>query len=269
VIPKETRARLALAWFFVLTLAAVFAPLWLSGKAQEMDFRRVLEAPSAACWLGTDSLGRDLLARLLCGAAVSLGVGFAAVLIAVAAGTLVGALAGYYGGWRDRVLMGCTDVMLCFPTFFLILGVIAVLGPNILNIMVIIGATSWMGTARLVRAEVLSLKERDFVLAARALGASDACILKDHLIPNAAGPIIVNAVLGLSAAILVESGLSFLGIGVQPPVPSWGNILIDGQATLGVAWWLTLFPGLAILFTVLAANVLGESLHDALKGDSR
>ncbi|HTL69874.1 MAG TPA: ABC transporter permease, partial [Candidatus Eisenbacteria bacterium] len=145
--------------------------------------------------------------------------------------------------------------------------VIAVLGPGIFNIMAIIGLTSWMGTARLVRAEVLSLKEREFVLAARALGAGPARLMFRHLVPNALAPVIVNAVLGVSSAVLLESGLSFLGIGVQPPAPSWGNILTDGKATLGYAWWLTAFPGAMIFLTVLAANVAGESLHASLRGE--
>ena len=225
----------------------------------------MLEAPSFQHWLGTDPLGRDLLSRILCGSTVSLGVALVAVGLALLLGILVGAAAGYYGGICDRILMGFVDVLLCFPVFFLILAVIAVLGPNIFHVMLIIGATSWMGTARLVRAEVLSLKERDFILASRALGAGDLRILRAHLVPNAAGPVIVNGVLSLSAAILVETGLSFLGIGVQPPTPSWGNILLDGKQALGVAWWLTLFPGMAIFFTVLAVNILGEELQSKLK----
>jgi peptide/nickel transport system permease protein len=157
--------------------------------------------------------------------------------------------------------MGFVDVMLCFPVFFLILSVIAVLGPNIFNVMVIIGVTSWMGTARLVRAEILSLKEREFVISARALGASHLRIITRHLVPNAMGPVIVNGVLGLSSAILVEAGLSFLGIGVQPPTPSWGNLLSDGKGVLGVAWWITFFPGAMIFLTILSANALGEALQ--------
>ncbi|MBI5144148.1 MAG: ABC transporter permease, partial [Candidatus Omnitrophica bacterium] len=157
------------------------------------------------------------------------------------------------------------DIMLCFPTLFLILAVIAFLEPSIFNIMFVIGLTNWMGVARLVRAEILTLKERDFVNASRIMGADDAWIILKHLIPNAVGPILVSATLGIGGAILTESALSFLGIGVQPPTPSWGNILMDGKSTLGVAWWLTIFPGAFILLTVLAYNLLGEGLRDLLE----
>jgi peptide/nickel transport system permease protein len=253
---------LALAWLLGLLIFTATAPLYLSQSAEHMDFSKVLEAPSFQHLFGTDALGRDLLSRVLLGARVSLSVGVMAVGLALAVGVLLGALAGYYGGWCDRLLMALVDIMLCFPAFFLILAVIAVLGPNILNIMVIIGLTGWMGTARLVRAEILSLKEREFILASRALGAPGRWIIWRHLVPNSMGPVIVNAILGVSSAILIETGLSFLGIGVQPPTPSWGNILLDGKAALGVAWWLTFFPGIMIFLTVLSANVLGETLRD-------
>ncbi len=163
-----------------------------------------------------------------------------------------------------RVLMRFVDIMLCFPTFFLILAVIAFLEPSIWNIMIIIGLTSWMGVTRLVRAEFLSLRERDFVQAARALGARDARVIFRHILPNALSPVLVSATLGVAGAILTESALSFLGIGVQPPTPSWGNMLIVGKQTLGTAWWLSAFPGLAILVTVLGYNLLGEGIRDAL-----
>ena len=191
-------------------------------------------------------------------------VGFVAVGIAVAIGTLLGAVAGYYGGWVDGLIMRFVDIMLCFPAFFLILAVVALLEPSIWNIMVVIGLTSWMGVARLVRAEFLSLKEREFVLAARSQGASDLRIIFSHILPNALGPVFVAAILGIGAAILTESALSFLGIGVQPPTPSWGNMLTAGKDNIEIAYWLSLFPGLAILITVLGYNLLGEGLRDAL-----
>lgn len=257
----------ALAWLAVVALTALAAPFFWADASQAQNLARSLEAPSFSHWMGTDALGRDLFLRMLCGTQVSVGVGLAAVAISAVIGVLVGALAGYFGGWTDRVLMGFTDAMLCFPSFFLILAVIAIIGPGIGPIAVIIGATGWMGTARLVRAEVLSLKDREFVWAARAFGAGDGWILLRHLIPNAVGPAIVHAILGVSTAILTETGLSFLGIGVQPPVASWGNILMDGKPVLGVAWWMTLFPGLAIFLTALSANYIGERAVERLRGE--
>lgn len=224
----------------------------------------VLQPPSSNFPLGTDELGRDVLSRVIHGARISLLVGFVSVGVAVLIGTLLGALAGYYGGWVDGVTMRFVDVMLCFPTFFLILAVIAFLEPSIWIIMAVIGLTSWMGVCRLVRAEFLSLKERDFVQSARALGVGNAKIIMRHILPNSLTPIMVAAILGVAGAILTESALSFLGIGVQPPTPSWGNILTAGKDNIQIAWWLSLFPGLAILVTVLAYNLLGEGLRDAL-----
>ena len=220
--------------------------------------------PSAAHPLGTDDLGRSVLVRMLYGARISLLVGFVAVGISTLIGILLGSLAGYYGGWIDAFIMRFVDIMLCFPTFFLILAVIAFLDPSIWNIMIVIGLTSWMGVARLIRAEFMSLRRRDFVLAAQALGATDIRLIFRHILPNALSPVLVSATLGVAGAILTESALSFLGIGVQPPTPSWGNMLITGKQTLGSAWWLSVFPGLAILITVLGYNLLGEGVRDAL-----
>lgn len=229
-----------------------------------IDVSQGLLPPSFAHPLGTDDLGRDVLVRMLYGARISLLVGFVAVGISCLLGIIIGSLAGFYGGWVDSLIMRFVDIMLCFPTFFLILAVIAFLDPSIWNIMIVIGLTSWMGVARLIRAEFLSLRQRDFVLAAQALGASDARLIFRHILPNALSPVLVSATLGVAGAILTESALSFLGIGVQPPTPSWGNMLIIGKQTLGSAWWLSVFPGLAILVTVLGYNLLGEGIRDAL-----
>jgi peptide/nickel transport system permease protein len=248
-----------LFFFIVSALPGLFA----SHEPNRIDIVNILRPPSAAHPLGTDDLGRDVLARVVHGARVSLKVGFVAVGIATALGLLVGLLSGFYGGWIDAVLMRFVDMMLCFPTFFLILSVIAFLEPSIWNIMAVIGLTGWMGVARLVRAETLSLKERDFVAAARAQGAGDARIIFRHVLPNTLAPILVAATLGVAGAILTESALSFLGIGVQPPTPSWGNILTAGKDNIEYAWWLSLFPGLAILVTVLGYNLLGEGIRDA------
>ncbi len=229
-----------------------------------IDVGQSLLPPSMEHPFGTDDLGREVLVRMLYGARISLLVGFVAVGISTLIGIVLGSLAGYYGGWLDALVMRFVDIMLCFPTFFLILAVIAFLDPSIWNIMIVIGLTSWMGVARLIRAEFLSLRQRDFVLAAQALGASDLRLIFRHILPNAMSPVIVSATLGVAGAILTESALSFLGIGVQPPTPSWGNMLIIGKQTLGSAWWLSVFPGLAILITVLGYNLLGEGIRDAL-----
>jgi peptide/nickel transport system permease protein len=247
--------------FFLLV--AVFPSLFASSPPNRIDIVNILRPPSAAHPLGTDDLGRDVLARMAHGARISLSVGFVAVGLATLIGLVVGLLSGFYGGRIDAVLMRLVDMMLCFPAFFLILSVIAFIGPSIWNIMIIIGLTGWMGVARLVRAETLSLKERDFVAAARAQGAGDARIIFRHVLPNTLAPILVAATLGVAGAILTESALSFLGIGVQPPTPSWGNILTAGKDNIEYAWWLSLFPGLAILFTVLGYNLLGEGIRDA------
>lgn len=260
--------RVALASFiFIAVIAAfaLFAPFIATHNPSEIDSRSILEPPSKTHILGTDTLGRDIFSRIVYGSRISLSIGFIAVGIAVLIGIFFGSIAGYYGGRIDSCIMRFVDIMLCFPTFFLILAVIALVEPSIFNIMAGIGATSWMSVARLIRAEILTLKERDYVSAARVMGASDAWIIVRHLIPNAIGPVLVSATLGIGAAILVESALSFLGIGVQPPTPSWGNILMDGKSTLGVAWWLTVFPGLFILITVLAYNLLGDRLRDMLE----
>ena len=251
---------LVLFLFFVSLLAPWLAPY----DPNAIDLKNILAPPSAEHWFGTDQLGRDVCSRMIWGAGISLKVGFVATGIAILIGTILGAVSGYYGGWVDSVIMRFVDIMLCFPTFFLILAVIALLEPSIWNIMIIIGITGWMGITRLVRADFISLKERDFILAARAIGASDIRIIFGHMLPNAMASILVTATLGVAGAILTESALSFLGIGVQPPTPSWGNILTAGKDNIDIAWWLYLYPGLAILLTVLGYNLLGEGIRDSL-----
>ena len=247
-----------------LFVVSIFAPWLAPYDPNQIDLKEVLMPPSPAHLLGTDTLGRDVLSRIIYGSRVSLNVGFVAVGLATLIGLLVGALAGFYGGWVDQTLMRLVDLMLCFPAFFLILAVIAVLEPSIWNIMAVIGLTGWMGVARLVRAEFLSLREREFVAAARALGAGDARLILRHLLPNALAPVMVSATLGVAGAILTESALSFLGLGVQPPTPSWGNILTAGKDNIEIAWWLSVFPGLAILITVMSYNLLGEGIREAI-----
>ncbi|MBN1587200.1 MAG: ABC transporter permease [Candidatus Omnitrophica bacterium] len=249
-----------------LAALAILGPVLSPYDPNAVKLTEILAKPTASHWMGTDFLGRDVLTRMLYAARISLLIGFIAVGISTVVGTTLGALAGYFSK-LDRWIMGFVDLMLCFPTFFLILAVIAFLEANIWNIMVVIGLTSWMGVARLMRAEILTLKQREFVLAARVAGAKDFHILRKHLIPNAMGPVLVNATLGVGAAILVESGLSFLGIGVQPPTATWGNMLMEGKQSLGLAWWLSVYPGLAILVTVIGFNLLGEGLRDYVLGE--
>jgi peptide/nickel transport system permease protein len=247
-----------------LFLVAIFANYLAPYPPDMIDTSQVLEPPSEQHRLGTDVLGRDVLSRMIHGAGVSLSVGFVAVGISTFIAVILGALAGYYGRMVDRIVMRFVDIMLCFPSFFLILAVIAFIGPSIYNIMIVIGVTSWMGVTRLVRAEFLSLKERDFVQAAIAQGASDLRVIFMHCLPNAMAPVLVAATLGVAHAVLVESSLSFLGIGVQPPDPSWGNMLTEGKDNIEIAWWLSVFPGLAILITVMGYNLLGEGIRDTL-----
>ncbi len=248
----------------ILFLVAILAPVISPYDPAQYDSARILQPPSRLHLLGTDDRGRDVLSRLIWGTRISLSVGFVAVFISVLIGIMVGSLAGFYGGKLDFILMRLVEIFMTIPTFFLILAIIAFLGPSLLNIMVVIGLTGWTGIARLVRAEFLSLKERNFSEAAKVLGIPKRKIIFHHLLPNAMAPIFVSATLGVAGAILTESALSFLGMGVQPPVASWGNMLTDGKATIEIASWLTVFPGLAILITVLAYNLLGEGLRDIL-----
>ncbi|MEW6108430.1 MAG: ABC transporter permease [Nitrospirota bacterium] len=281
--------KLAVAGAFIvlfLFCIAFLSPLISPYDPNEIDRHKILEPPSIKHPLGTDDLGRDVLSRMIYGSRISLAIGFVAVGISTVIGMILGAVSGYYGGWTDRFIMRFIDIMLTIPSFFLILAVIAfvdpdiwniilphwisailksaIMDPNILNIMIVIGLTSWMGVARLVRAEFLSIKEREFVLAARALGSGDIRIIFSHIMINSIAPVLVSAVFGIAGAVLVESALSFLGIGVQPPTPTWGNILTLGKDNIEIAWWLSVFPGLAILITVLGYNLLGEGIRDSI-----
>lgn len=264
VLRRNAMFILGLVIVLGVTFAAIFAPLIAPFDPNELHLDAILKAPCAEFPLGTDRLGRDVLSRLLYGGRVSLWVGFVAVGISISIGALLGLVSGYFGGLVDEIVMRFVDIMLCFPSFFLILAVVAFLEPSLFNIMVVIGLTSWMGVARLVRAETLTLREREFVSAARLAGTSTWRIMTRHILPNAMAPVTISAILGIGGAILIESGLSFLGLGVQPPQASWGNMLMDGKSVIEEASWLSLFPGLAILITVLGYNLLGESLRDFL-----
>ncbi|MES2201329.1 MAG: ABC transporter permease [candidate division FCPU426 bacterium] len=258
---RSKRARWSALGLLFLALLALAAP-WLAPKDPDLiDLPRRLLGPGSGSWLGTDALGRDLAARMLYGARISLGVGTLAVAMMTLIGILMGTLAGHYRGWVDMVITRAIDILLCIPTFYLILALIVLLGPGIMNVVVVLALTGWTETARLVRAEVLSLRDREFILSARAAGASSSRVMFRHLIPNALGPVYVSAAFGVAGAILLETGLSFLGLGVQPPTSSWGNILEEGRQNISTAWWLTVFPGLAILVTMLLVNSLGESVR--------
>jgi peptide/nickel transport system permease protein len=248
----------------LLVAIAILAPALSPWNPDKPDTKRILEGPSAKHWLGTDQIGRDVLSRLLYGSRISLAVGFVSMGIAVLIGILLGAMAGYHGGIVDAFVMRLVDLMLVFPRFFLLLAVLAFLKPSIWTIMAVIGLTGWMGVTRLVRAEFLTLREREFVIWSESIGAGAGRVIFKHILPNAIAPVLVAMTLGIPAAILTESGLSFLGLGVQPPYATWGNILNDGKELITYAWWLTLYPGLAILITVLSYNLLGEGIRDAL-----
>ncbi|HXH83355.1 MAG TPA: ABC transporter permease [Candidatus Tectomicrobia bacterium] len=262
-----SRNRLAVvggAVVLCLVALAVLAPVLASWDPNRPDVAKILLPPSGEHPFGTDQLGRDVLARMLYGARVSLAVGFVSVGIATLIGAMLGAAAGYHGGMVDAVIMRTVDLMLVFPRFFLLLAVLAFLKPSIWTIMAVIGLTGWMGVARLVRAEFLALKEREFVIWSQSIGASAFRIIWRHILPNAMAPVLVAMTLGIPAAILTESGLSFLGLGVQPPHATWGNILNEGKDAIELAWWLSVYPGMAILVTVLSYNLLGEGIRDAL-----
>ncbi len=263
-IKKHILLFIGLSIVFTMVFLAVFAPLLSPYDPNQISPLNALEPPGPKHLFGTDELGRDIFSRMLYGARISLFVGFIAVSISTIIGTAIGLIAGYFGSWTDELLMRFVDIMLCFPSFFLILAVITFLEPSILTIMAVIGFTSWMGTARLVRAETLSMKQREFIAASKLSGASSLRLIVVHILPNVLAPVLVSMTLGIAGAILVESSLSFLGIGVQPPQASWGNILLEGKNVLELAPWVSLYPGLAIAITVLGYNLLGESLRDWL-----
>ena len=221
-------------------------------------------SPNASHWLGTDQFGRDILSRIIFGARISLAIGFIAVAIAIVLGSFLGAVAGYIGGKIDAVIMRFTDMVMAFPRLVLLILIIALFDPSLTLIILVLGLTQWPGTARLVRGEVLSLREQEYIQAARALGFGRWRIIMRHLIPNVMAPVIVAATLGIGNTIVLEAGLSFLGMGVQPPTPSWGTLVADGRQNLIGAWWVATFPGLAIVVTVLAFNLVGDGLRDAL-----
>jgi peptide/nickel transport system permease protein len=273
LLRRLVRRRTALFGLLVVLavmLAAVFAPLVSPFDPLEQDIGQRLREPG---WqdeqgrvhpLGTDHLGRDILARIIFGSRIALVVGLAAVAISGVIGMLIGLVAGYFGGRTDDFLMRLADIQLAFPFILLAIAVIGVLGPSLRNIIIVIGVSSWVVYARVVRGEVLSIREREYVHAAVALGSRHWRVLMSHVLPNTFTPWLVVATLDMARVIVIESALSFLGLGVQPPTPTWGGMLADGRVYLSTAWWLATFPGLAILITVLGINLFGDGLRDTL-----
>jgi peptide/nickel transport system permease protein len=261
---RNPRAIVGASIVAVLCAIAVLAPLLAPYPPEVQSLALRNQAPSPAHWMGTDSFGRDVLSRAIWASRVSLAVGLLAVAVSITVSVVVGTIAGYYGGRLDNMLMRFTDMMLAFPTLFLLIAIVAAFGSQVAILIAVLGLTSWEIGARVVRGEVLSLKTREFVQAARALGAGDARIITRHILPNVLPIVIISATIRVPLTILLEAALSYLGLGVQPPLASWGNMVADGKAVLRIAWWVTAFPGLFIFVAVMAFNLLGDGLRDAL-----
>ncbi len=260
---RNPRAIAGAAIMAAFVVVAIAAPTLAPFQPDAPHLRAILHPPAWPYLLGTDNLGRDILSRVLVASRVSLAIGVLSMLVSIVLGILVGACAGFSAGAVDAVLMRVTDVVLAVPVFFLAVAFLALFGPSVPGLIWIIGLTAWPPTARLVRAEFLSLRGRDFVTAARATGASGGRIVVRHLLPNVVAVIVISATLRVGLAILTEAGLSFLGLGVQPPQPSWGNIIADGREYLATAWWVSLFPGLCVFLAVMGFNLVGDGLRDA------
>ncbi|MEG0234632.1 MAG: ABC transporter permease [Cetobacterium sp.] len=265
-LKRNKMALLGLVIIVIIVLLAIFADQ-IANYDQvviKQNLRMRLKPPSAQHWLGTDEFGRDIFARLVHGARVSLKVGILAVGIAIAIGGFLGAVAGYYGGKLDNIIMRIMDIFLAVPSILLAIAIVSALGPNLLNLMIAVSISSIPRYARIVRASVLSIRDQEFIEAARAIGANDARIICRHIIPNSLAPVIVQGTLGVAGAILSTAGLSFIGLGIQPPAPEWGSMLSGGRQYLRYAWWVTTFPGVSIMITILSLNLLGDGLRDAL-----
>ena len=264
VFGKRPTTVVGVAVLFLLSLGAIFAPLIAPYSPDAMNPAVSLVPPSAAHWFGTDIFGRDQLSRVLHGGRISLGIGIAAVTCGILIGAPLGLLAGYYQGWADRIISQYADIMLAFPGFLLALTIVFVLGPNMENVIIAIGISASPTYVRLVRGSVMQVRELPYVEAAQAIGAGDARILLRHILPNVISPVIIVGTLGLGGAILAAAALSFLGAGVQPPTAEWGVMLNEGRTAMRTAWWLTTIPGFVLLLAVLAINLVGDGLRDAL-----
>lgn len=265
-LKRNKMAVLGLVILIILVLLAVFADVIANydNVVIKQNLAHRLQGPSATHWLGTDEFGRDIFARLVHGTRVSLQVGIVAVGISIVIGGILGAVAGYYGGKLDNTIMRVMDIFLAVPSILLAIAIVSALGPSIINLMLAISISSVPSYARIVRASVLSIRDQEFIEAAKAIGASNTRIIFRHIIPNSLAPVIVQATLGVASAILSTAGLSFIGLGIQPPAPEWGSMLSGGRQYLRYAWWVTTFPGVAIMITILSLNLLGDGLRDAL-----
>jgi len=268
-IVRRPVALVSAAVLLVVVLAAVAGPLIAPYPANAVDLSRALQPPSGAHWFGTDELGRDVLSRVVLAARVSMLVSVVSVTIAFVVGVTLGLVAGYAGGWADTLAMRAVDVMFAFPVLLLALSIVAILGPGLTTAMIAIGVVYTPIFARVARASTLSVREESYVRAARGMGARPLGIIARHVLPNVAAPLIVQTSLSLAFAILSEAALSFLGLGVQPPEPSWGRMLFDARGYLDQAWWMAVFPGLAVFVTVLAFNLIGDTLRDVLDPSGR
>lgn len=266
MLSKNKMAMLGLVILIILILLAIFANVIADYETVviKQNLANRLAPPSSQNWLGTDEFGRDIFARLIHGARVSLKVGILAVGLSIIIGGTLGAISGFYGGYTDNVIMRIMDIFLAVPSILLAIAIVSALGPSIINLMVAISISSVPRYARIVRASVLSIRDQEFIEAAKAIGASNTRIIFKHIIPNSLAPVIVQGTLGVASAILSTAGLSFIGLGIQPPDPEWGSMLSGGRQYLRYAWWVTTFPGVAIMITILSLNLLGDGLRDAL-----
>ncbi len=261
---KNRLALVGLSIVLIIIFIAIFANYIAPYDPLKVDLSKYLLPPSREHLLGTDEFGRDILSRIIFGARVSLQIGFFAQVISISLGTVLGLLAGFYGGWVDDVIMRIVEILFAFPFLLFVIAVVAVFGPGIQNLYLAVALIGWAGVSRIVRGQVLSLRERDFVASARAVGAGTLRILFKHILPNALSPIIIEATLGMGGMIMLEAGLSFLGLGVQAPTPSWGSMVQAGLAYMRSAWWYPVFPGIVIMIVVFGFNLLGDGLRDAL-----
>jgi len=261
---KHRSAQIGGIVVILVILMAIFAPVLAPEGYDRQNLFRRFEPPSSETWFGTDQMGREITTRIIWGARISLMVGTLSVIIGVVGGGFLGLVSGYYGGNLDRFIMGLMEVLLAFPGILLALTVVAILGPGLTQVMVAVGIARIPQFARLIRGSTLSVREKDYIEAQRALGSRDSRILFRHILPNVLAPVLVMGTLSIGTSILAAAGLSFLGLGAQPPIPDWGGMLSEGRAYLRTAWWVGVFPGIFIMFTVLGFNLLGDGLRDIL-----